>query len=446
MNKIVQTKFGLVEGLEFEDGYKFYGIPFAKAPIGELMFKHSLEPDKWSDTYKAFKPKSNPIQREGTFSVGNNNLDCLYLNIYVPKCAKDKIVPVMVRVYGGSYATGGTGLKDNNIAEYESLEFANEVGCIIVNFNYRLNVYGYLNLNSLDKNFDLNNGISDQILALKFIKENIENFNGDKNNITLFGQSAGASSILALMTIEKAKQFFNKAITMSPVSEHFFTYKESAKLAKKYLKYLKIKNIDLKKLYYLDPEDIKVANKKLANYAYRKGELRCPFSPTVDGYDLKDFPINKLHESKKELLIGNVIDEGNLFLLKAPDIALPFMVKLFRLKVKRGKGAYRRRASDALTHKLYLDPLLKILSRYKAKAYKYEYSHTTPDCKKLGLITFHACDVPVLFNYNTSFEKVDDPETQRVGKMMRELFGKFSRNEFDDFKTYQESKGTIKIK
>ena len=334
----------------------------------------------------------------------------------------------------------------NNIAEYESLEFANEVGCIIVNFNYRLNVYGYLNLNSLDKNFDLNNGISDQILALKFIKENIENFNGDKNNITLFGQSAGASSILALMTIEKAKQYFNKAITMSPVSEHFFTYKESAKLAKKYLKYLKIKNIDLKKLYFLNPEDIKVANKKLANYAYRKGELRCPFSPTVDGYDLKDFPINKLHESKKELLIGNVIDEGNLFLLKAPDIALPFMVKLFRLKVKRGKGAYRRRASDALTHKLYLDPLLKILSRYKAKAYKYEYSHTTPDCKKLGLITFHACDVPVLFNYNTSFEKVDDPETQRVGKMMRELFGKFARNEFDDFKTYQESKVTIKIK
>ena len=449
INKVVSTTKGKIEGIEEERGYRFLGIPFVKAPTNDLSFKHPIEIEPWDGVYKADTPKANPIQREGTFSVDYNDKDSLYLNIYVPKIAKEKEkLPVMIWIYGGSYATGGTGLKNDKTLqiEYDSSDFANDTGCIIVNFNYRLNVYGYLNLNSIDSSFDVNNGIYDQIAALKFVKENIKFFGGDENNITLFGQSAGGSSIIALMSIPEINNLYNKAIVMSPVSEHFFFPKESKKLAKKYLHYLGIKKDELNKLYSLKPEEIKTANKKIADYAYRKGELRCPFSPTIDGKLLKDEPKKLATLNNKPLLIGNVINEGNLFLLKAPDFALPFMVKLFRLKVKRGKGAYRRRASDALTHKLYLDPLLKILSRYKAKAYKYEYSHTTPDCKKLGLITFHACDVPVLFNYNTSFQKVDDPETQRVGKIMRELFGKFARNEFDDFKTYQESKGTIKIK
>ena len=227
ISKIVETNQGLIEGIEEERGYRFLGVPFVKAPIGDLSFKRPQEVEKWSGIYKADKPKANPIQREGTFSVGYNSQDSLYLNIYVPKIAKEKEkIPVMVWIYGGSYATGGTGLKNDKTLqiEYDSSDFANDTGCIIVNFNYRLNVYGYLNLHSISDDFDLNNGIYDQMAALKFIKENIASFGGDENNITLFGQSAGGSSIIALMSIPEISNLFHKAIVMSPVSEHFFFF------------------------------------------------------------------------------------------------------------------------------------------------------------------------------------------------------------------------------
>ena len=441
ISKIVETTKGKIEGVEESRGYRFLGIPFVKPPVGKLSYKHPVEIDKWEGVYKADKPKPNPIQREGTFSVGYNDQDSLYLNIYVPNIAKEKDnLPVMVWIYGGSYATGGTGLKDEKTSqiEYDSSDFANDTGCIIINFNYRLNVYGYLNLNSIDSSFELNNGIYDQIAALKFIKENIKFFGGDENNITLFGQSAGGSSIIALMSIPEISNLFNKAIVMSPVSEHFFFPKESKKLTKKYLGYLGINKNNLDKLYHLTQEEIKNANKKLADYAYRKGELRCPFSPTIDGSLLKDEPKKLSALNNIPLLIGHVINEGNLFLLKAPDFVLPFMVKLFGLKLKKNKGdTYRHRASIALTHKLYIDPMLEILKEYKGKAYKYVYKYTTPDCKKLGVETFHACDVPVLFGYNTPFEQVDDPETKRITSDMRKLFSKFAYDNFDEYEEYR---------
>lgn len=450
INKVVSTTKGKIEGIEEERGYRFLGIPFVKAPINDLSFKHPIEIEPWDGVYKADTPKANPIQREGTFSVGYNDKDSLYLNIYVPKIAKEKEkLPVMIWIYGGSYATGGTGLKNNKTMqiEYDSSDFANDTGCIIVNFNYRLNVYGYLNLNSIDSSFDVNNGIYDQIAALKFIRENIKFFGGDENNITLFGQSAGGSSIIALMSIPEISNLYNKAIVMSPVSEHFFFPKESKKLAKKYLHYLGVKKNELNKLYSLTPEEIKAANKKIADYAYRKGELRCPFSPTIDGKLLKDEPKKLAALNDKPLLIGNVANEGNLFLLKAPDFALPFMVKLFGLKLKKNKhDTYRHRASIALTHKLYIDPMFEILKDYKGKAYKYEYQYTSPDCAKLGVETFHACDVSVLFGYNTSFQRVDDSETQRVTKEMHTLFSKFAYGEFGEYEEYRKNKKEIIIK
>ena len=92
INKVVSTTKGKIEGIEEERGYRFLGIPFVKAPINDLSFKHSIEIEPWDGVYKADTPKANPIQREGTFSVGYNDKDSLYLNIYVPKIVKEKII------------------------------------------------------------------------------------------------------------------------------------------------------------------------------------------------------------------------------------------------------------------------------------------------------------------------------------------------------------------
>lgn len=447
---IVETNLGKIQGIEEERGYRFLGIPFAKAPFGKLTFKHPQPLDPWDGILKADTPKMNPIQRGGTFSIGNNSLDCLYLNVYVPKIAKEKDnLPVMVWVFGGSYATGGTGLENSKTMQiaYDSSDFANDTGCIIVTFNYRLNLYGYLNLNSLDQRFDVNNGIMDQVLALTFVKENIDRFGGDSNNITIFGQSAGGSSILALMVSKKANELFNKAIVMSPVSDHFYYPKESKKITKKYLNYLHIKKNNLDDLYNVKEEDIKKANKKIQDYLYRKRELRCPFSPTIDGDILEGEPKKMMINVEKPLLIGNVVNEGNLFLLDVPNFFLPFMVKLFGLKFKKKDGeSYRHAASIELTNTLYLRPMMEFLNVYPGKVYKYEYRYESPDCKKLGVETFHACDVSVLFGYDMKYQKTSYDETKKITLKMRKLFSKFAHDDFDEFEDYKLNQKEIIIK
>ena len=88
----------------------YIGIPFAAPPVGDLAFKHPLPSSSWKGILEATSGSCNPVQAEGGFYVGNNSLDCLYLNVFAPKGASASL-PVMVWIYGGSYSQGGTGAK-----------------------------------------------------------------------------------------------------------------------------------------------------------------------------------------------------------------------------------------------------------------------------------------------------------------------------------------------
>jgi len=198
----VKTNQGMVQG-EVADGVAvFKGVPFAASPTGDLRWRPPQPPAKWTETRKASAFSPTCVQAE----------DCLYLNVYEPADVKqgDRL-PVMVWIHGGAFLFGAGSL-------YDGSQFARR-GVIVVTVNYRLGRAGWFAHPSLTaenpKGLLGNYGLMDQIAALQWVKDNIDAFGGDRKNVTIFGESAGAISINYLMLAPAAKGLFAKAIAES---------------------------------------------------------------------------------------------------------------------------------------------------------------------------------------------------------------------------------------
>ncbi|XP_032670314.1 esterase E4-like isoform X2 [Odontomachus brunneus] len=206
---------GMIKGNAFGCVYKAYlGIPYAAPPIGKLRFKDPEPPACWTGVRYAKNMRYNMSAQLEKFSetivIGSE--DCLYLNVYVPydlnKSSAQK--SVMVWIHGGFFLRGNGNIEDTR-PDY----FMNK-DVIMVSINYRLGVLGFLNLE--DEETTGNQGLKDQVAALKWIKENIKSFGGDPDNITVFGCGTGAISAHLLMISPLSKDLFHKAILQSGVA------------------------------------------------------------------------------------------------------------------------------------------------------------------------------------------------------------------------------------
>lgn len=419
---------GAIEGRENQYGDRYLGIPYARAPIGELAFRDPVPADRWTGTLKADRPGHNPLQPKGMWSLGDNSQDCLYLNVFVPPHEEGEILPVMVWIYGGSWMTGGSGFRqDVDELEYDPGLFARDSHTVVVTFTYRLNAYGFLNLNAFSDRFDLNVGLKDQILALHWVHDNIAAFSGDPENVTLFGQSAGAASILALLCVEEAKPLFSKSILQSGNTDHFRTYEESAKTAERFLKLLHIPEKEPERILEVKEEDILKACHKAAHLLYPKGDIRCFFCPVIDGKLLKGNP-KEIFDGTKPMLAGTMKDEADIIVAGTPKNLLPFVHFILPIHVQKGKGSYSKRVSDALTELIYRKPMRQVLSRVQAGAWAYEYDLVLPMMAEHGLGAFHASEIPVLFGWDAPevFRGVEEKAAE-TGRQMREIWGEFAR-------------------
>lgn len=474
MSNTVRTHYGPVRGIERDGCIEYLGIPFAAPPIGDLAFRHPVPPEPWKGTLRADHARCNPIQPRGGEHSAGQSQDCLYLNVFVPNrhdtgsdartgCRDstgdgsmdkdfsvstmplpdgstgrdDRPLPVMVWIYGGSYSHGGSGMLDGDPTrlEYDMALFARETGTIVVTFNYRLNLYGFLNLHYLSDRFDPNCGLFDQIAALRFVRDNIAAFGGDPDNVTVFGQSAGAACILALMGMPQAAGLFDKCIIQSACVEHFFAEEESERNTRRFLRILGVRTDRLDDLMGLDPARVRRACRRYDAAMLLGGEMRCAFSPTIDGITVCEEPKRAAARSTMPMLIGNVSEEAERFVRGIPVGLYPLLVRLYGLHPRRGSGigddrgirAYRRRVVDAATGHLYRRPLYGILHDYAGPAWKYEYRYQTPSGRAAGLGCFHASELPVLFGQPSRRLTVDDPESRRVGHEMRDIWGRFAR-------------------
>ncbi|XP_050438553.1 juvenile hormone esterase-like [Adelges cooleyi] len=210
---IVNIKQGALQGqysktlLSNKPFVSFQGIPYAKPPVNELRFKPPVEHPGWTGVYKAFSDKRFCVQQDVMITkkiVGME--DCLYLNVFVPQ-ELNKKKPVMMFVHGGAFNFS------SGSSDFHSPDYLIEENVILVTLNYRLNVLGFLNLDIDD--CPGNMGLKDQLFAFKWVKENISEFGGDANNITIFGESAGSASVHYHILSPLSKGVFQRAIMQS---------------------------------------------------------------------------------------------------------------------------------------------------------------------------------------------------------------------------------------
>jgi para-nitrobenzyl esterase len=193
----------------------YRGIPYAAPPVGALRWQQTMPPQKWIDVRDAVTPGPMCAQVRRSASQGDtNNEDCLKLNVWTPARQSIDGLPVMVWIHGGGFVFG-----DSNIELMDGTELARQ-GVVVVTFNYRLGVFGFLSHPELTTEMCAdgsgNYGLMDQIAALRWVQRNIRHFGGNPNNVTVFGESAGASSIAYLMVSPHARGLFQRAITQRP--------------------------------------------------------------------------------------------------------------------------------------------------------------------------------------------------------------------------------------
>lgn len=312
-NCTVKTRYGTLNGFLDENGVKTWlGIPYAQSPVKNLRWR---APQPLKPTNKTFDAKKfgftamQSVDERETASIRPQSEDCLTLNIWTRGNGKN--LPVMVFIPGGGFQTGGS-----SDIRYHGANFAAKNDIILVTINYRLNLFGFLNLAGIDSAFEDSGylGIKDQVAALQWIKENIAEFGGNPDNVTIFGQSAGSTSVMLLTITPAAKNLFQKAIPQSGHLGLYNTPEESAKVAQIFMEMSGAKTIvDL----------MKKSSAELINI-YEKVNALNPntsllnYMPTCDGKFIPSDPFKALKDGyarEIKFLTGTTSDEWCFFLL-----------------------------------------------------------------------------------------------------------------------------------
>jgi para-nitrobenzyl esterase len=219
----VKTDLGQLSGTPEGGGVTvFLGIPFAAPPVGDLRWRPPQPAKPWTGVRNANRFGTSCMQVEAGsrlpwteefMTQGPIGEDCLFLNVWTPAVRANAKLPVMLWIYGGGFNEGS-----GQVAVYDGTELAKK-GAIVVSVNYRVGVLGFLAHPELsaesEHHVSGNYGILDQIAALQFVHRNIAAFGGDPDRVTIFGQSAGALSVAALMKSPLAKGLFVRAIAQS---------------------------------------------------------------------------------------------------------------------------------------------------------------------------------------------------------------------------------------
>ena len=208
---------GTFVGKKTDDVITFRGIPYVgKQPVGELRWKAPVDVTPCDSVYEAYyNAKVAPQPEVEISSYYFQDEDCLYLNVWKAAEATANRKPVIVWIHGGAYAYGGT---VDPLYDFHNFVEENP-DVIVVSVAYRLGVLGFLHLSHLPDGKDYpdaqNLGLMDQLMALKWVHENIAAFGGDPDNVTLMGESAGGGSVTSLSLVKGSHQYFNKVIALS---------------------------------------------------------------------------------------------------------------------------------------------------------------------------------------------------------------------------------------
>jgi para-nitrobenzyl esterase len=447
---MLNTCMGKIKGLQQTGHQDFLGLRYAQAPAGELRFQPPQRIDSWEGIYDATHfgaiapqayPDTPPIELE-------ESEDCLLLNIYTP-AADDKLRPVMVFIHGGGF------LIDSGSRPRTYGGLLSEAGdVVVVTIEYRMGALGFLYLDGIEPDL----GLQDQVCALEWIRRHIRDFGGDPANVTIFGESAGATSVAYLLVMPLAKGLLHKVILESGAFP-FESLADNRRFAetgtRKFFKELKIPHGDIPTLQKMPLAEIMRAEKKVAGRPLFSDRA---FYPVIDGTVIpielygslqggcsKDIPVIIGVNAEELPVFGLMLKPGPIQMLVKHNIVsklkklgvsgkqINTLLTLYRGNLSAEERAMRREYNHLLSDEFFRIPATLFAEAQQAgggKIYFYCFSHPAP---KTG-VAMHVMELYFVFG---TFKTTDIADIMQVpgtddevnlSQVMMKAWTSFARN------------------
>jgi para-nitrobenzyl esterase len=456
-NPVVATNSGKIEGKFENDLYIFKGIPYAAPPVGELRWMPPQPVKKWdgireAKEFGAIAPQTiMPIPGFDQAPQPQSE-DCLFLNVWTPGLDNARR-PVMVWIHGGAFTLGS-----GSDPSYITGILPKRGNIVMVSINYRLGMLGFLRLKDVtDGKIPAtgNEGLLDQVAALKWVKDNIAAFGGDPGNITLFGESAGGMSIGSLMAMPSAKGLFHKGILESGSSDFALSLENANANGRLFLETAGIKGNDVKSLRALTPPQLlEIEKKKIAG---RQGRGKNPeVTVTIPVIDKEIIPDNSNELARqgysKEIitLVGTNLNEWKLFTMMEPgfdqideagildrlskvtsaDAAKALISAYRQIRTKRGEPTTPAEIYTAIfgDHMLRM-PGIKLVEAQQANqqaAYSYLFTWKSPAMGGV-LGACHGLEISFVFGTLNDMFSGTGPEADKLSKCIQDAWLAFAR-------------------
>lgn len=310
---------GTVEGFARGGVRRWRSIPYARPPVGPLRFRAPQPAEPWSGvrhchafTNCAPQDRLYTMTAPGKFQSAAE--DCLTLNVVAPDTDEAGPLPVMVFIHGGGYILGSSATPI-----YDGAALARR-GCVYVSVNYRLGALGCLDLSSLSSpevNLDGNLYLRDLVLALRWVRDNIAVFGGDPDNVTIFGESAGAHIVATLLAVPAAEGLFTRAIAESPAAGMVRSPEVAAAFADRFAALIGSRRADAAyALLRATPDELVDAQNRLIADGAREMLGAFPLGPTFGDDVLPVDPVEAMARGtahRVPLIVGSNGEEGRLF-------------------------------------------------------------------------------------------------------------------------------------
>ncbi|GAA2573411.1 MULTISPECIES: carboxylesterase/lipase family protein [Streptomyces] len=452
MHVTIPTTAGRIRGRREGEVTAFLGVPYAAPPFGPRRLRPPEPPEPWTGVRDAFVPGPSapqpgylPAMAGLLEEAANPGEDCLSVNVWTPAPGRaGGGLPVMVWIHGGAFRNGA-----GSLPSYDGARLAAD-GVVCVTLNYRLGAEGFLLLPDGTSNL----GLLDQIAALEWVRDNIAGFGGDPDNVTVFGQSAGAISITALMTMPRARGLFRRAITQSGAGHHTHPEGIARRLTER-LAALAGAEPTREGLAAVPPERLIAADGALGREIAQAadpgqwGESAgggTTVLPVVDGDTLPERPIDALAGGVGrdiDLLTGTTSDEFRLFLVplgigpRITDEVLHGFLAGLGLDPAGARDVYEAEhpgatpgdlLSAAMSDHAYRIPALRVAearAAHGAETFVYEFARPSPALDG-ALGACHVAEVGFVFG-NLSHPLAGPDAPRELSDGMREAWISFAR-------------------
>jgi para-nitrobenzyl esterase len=315
----VSITSGTIEGFTRDGVHRWRSIPFARPPVGKLRLRAPEPVQPWPGVrychgYTYCAPQQRKYTLLGVGKYQPMSEDCLTLNVVAPETPPEGPLPVMFFIHGGGYLLGSSATPI-----FDGAALARR-GCVYVSVNYRLGVLGCMDLSALstaEHQIDDNLYLRDLVMALRWVRDNAAVFGGDPDNVTIFGESAGAHAVATLLAVPEAKGLFAQAIAESPASGMAGPPEIAAAFAEDLAGVLGVAQADgAAAVLAARPAELVDALETVMRQSMKRMRGAFVVGPTFDTEYLPKDPVRAMRDGtahRVPLVVGTNADEGRLF-------------------------------------------------------------------------------------------------------------------------------------